>query len=408
MVNMASYHSSFTYNGENSAKDRNLIITTFEPDSGLKETFLSMDIVSDSYHDGTKRYTYSSRYNATAVITITVIKNDGSDFSLAEVRSNLRWLTGIRVDSWMDMYIGDSFQYAFLGRITNVQQQKMDARTIGLVITFSSVSPWAYSAPQTFNCDISQLLDIDVNGVLYNKTVGLEYLGFDNGVIYDNSLDGAKPLKITNDGVVYIDNAYRAIIDNQTDDLYTNIYLDIDYTNKNSTFFSTKNLTLDEESLIKDISINEKISVNAKQFIVSDIPNKIFGDSFNFVWPRLAPGVNNFVIEGDGSASASFTYRYPMKVGDCAMDVDIHGGDINCGVCPDGDNNSSNVEFNGTISWDNITDTPTTISGYGITDAYTKDEVDYEIENIEISGGESVDTNINEEDLNKMLSDILG
>ena len=48
---MASYHSSFTYNGENSAKDRNLIITTFEPDNGLKETFLSMDIVSDSYHD---------------------------------------------------------------------------------------------------------------------------------------------------------------------------------------------------------------------------------------------------------------------------------------------------------------------------------------------------------------------
>lgn len=405
---MASYHSSFTYNGENSAKDRNLIITTFEPDNGLKETFLSMDIVSDSYHDGTKRYTYSSRYNATAVITITVIKNDGSDFSLAEVRSNLRWLTGIRVDSWMDMYIGDSFQYAFLGRITNVQQQKMDARTIGLVITFSSVSPWAYSAPQTFNCDISQLLDIYEDGILDKINDESEGLGFDNGVVTANSLDDNSYFKINNNGVIYLDNAYRTIIDNQTDDLYTNIYLDIDYVNENSTFFSTKNLTLNEESLIKDIKINEKISVNAKQFIISDIPNKIFGDSFNFVWPRLAPGANSFVIEGDGRGSAKFTYRYPMKVGDCAMDVDIHGGDINCGNCPDDDNNNGGVEFNGTISWDNITDTPTTIAGYGITDAYTKDEVDYEIENIEVSGGVVGSTKIDEEELNKILSDILG
>lgn len=327
---MASYHSSFTYNGENSAKDRHLIIATFEPDNGLKETFLSMDIVSDSYHDGTRRYTYSSRYNSTATITITVIKNDGSDFSLAEVRSNLRWLTGIRVDSWLDMYIGDSFQYAFLGRITNVQQQKMDARTVGLVITFSSVSPWAYSAPQTFNCDISQLLNIDENNVVKKKDTNSENLGFDNGILFANSLDINSYFKIDNNGVVYLDNAYRTIIDNQTDDLYTNIYLDIDYINGNSTFFSTKNLTLGEESLIENISTNEKISIKAKQFIVSDIPNKIFGDDFNFVWPRLVPGENSFVIEGDGSGFAKFTYRYPMKVGDCAMDVDIYGGEINC------------------------------------------------------------------------------
>ena len=405
---MASYHSSFTYNGENSAKDRNLIITTFEPDDGLKETFLSMDIVSDSYHDGTKRYTYSSRYNATAVITITVIKNDGSDFSLNEVRSNLKWLTGIRVDSWMDMYIGDSFQYAFLGRITNVQQQKMDARTIGLVITFSSVSPWAYSAPQTFNCDISQLLDIDENGIIKKIDIDSASFGFNDGVLSANSLDDNSYFKVDDNGVVYLDNAYRTVINNQTDDLYTNIYLDIDYVNENSTFFSTKNLTLNEESLIKDISANEKISVNAKQFIISDIPNKIFGDSFNFIWPRLAPGENSFVIEGDGRGYAKFTYRYPMKVGDCAMDVDIHGGDINCGNCPDDDNNGGSIEFNGTISWDNITDTPTTIAGYGIIDAYTKDEVDYEIENIEVTGGGGGSTKVDEEELDQMLSDVLG
>mgnify|MGYP003516346799 CR=1 FL=1 len=46
---MSSYHSSFSYNGENSAKDRNLIITTFETDDGFVETFLSMDVIQEDY-----------------------------------------------------------------------------------------------------------------------------------------------------------------------------------------------------------------------------------------------------------------------------------------------------------------------------------------------------------------------
>lgn len=404
MVNMASYHSSFNYNGQNSAKDRGLIIAAFEPDNGLKETFLSMDIVSDSYHDGTKRYTYSSRYNNTAAITITVVKNNGSDFSLAEVRANLKWLTGIRVDSWLDFYVGNQFQYAFLGRVTNVQQQKIDARTVGLTITFSSVSPWAYSAPQTFHCMIDQLLTIEEDGTLKNKNETIDPLGFDNGVLYDKSLGENQKFSITDDGVAYIDNAYRTIIDNQTDDIYTNIYLDIDYINTTSSFFSTKNLTIDEESLIKNIKPNEKINISAKQFIVSDIPNKIFGDDFNFVWPRLIPGKNNFVIEGDGVCSARFTYRYPMKVGDCAMDVDVYGGAYECGSSSD--YNDSNVEFTGTIDWDQITGMPNTISGYGIVDAYTINEVDYKIDNIEI-GGVVVESTIDKTELDKMLDEIL-
>ena len=86
------------------------------------------------------------------------------------------------------------------------------------------------------------------------------------------------------------------------------------------------------------------------------------------------------------------------------------GGAINCGNCPDdgNGNNNSDVEFNGTISWDNITDTPTTIAGYGIANAYTKDEVDYEIANIEVTGGGGDSVNVDEKELDQMLSDILG
>ena len=78
---MASYHTSFTYNGLNSATDKNLIVAAFEPDDGLKDTFLSMDIISDDYYDGTKKYNYGSKYNTTATITITVIKNGKLDLT---------------------------------------------------------------------------------------------------------------------------------------------------------------------------------------------------------------------------------------------------------------------------------------------------------------------------------------
>lgn len=397
---MASYHSSFSYNGENSLKDRNLIIASFEPDSGFKETFLSVDVIQEDYYDGTKKYTYGSKYNTTASINITVIKKSGGDFSLNEVRSHLKWLTGSRVDSWLDMYAGDKFQYAFLGRVTDVQQQKLDARTIGLMITFTSISPWAYSAPQVFDCSIAQLVDITSDGILYKSGEYVVSLGVDdNGVLSTSSVDSNAYFNVADDGTAYIDNAYRTMINNQSDDLYTYIYLDIDYQNDNGTYISIKNNSLQEESLISNVSKNESIQVSSKQFILSDIPNKSFGDDFNFVWPRLMPGMNDFVIEGNGGGTAKFTYRYPMKVGDCTMNVDTYGGDIICGDC-------SEIPSYDVIRWEDITGTPSTIGGYGITDAYTDKEIDDKLKNIDLSGG-SGSTNIDEEELNNMLKDIL-
>ena len=66
-----------------------------------------------------------------------------------------------------------------------------------------------------------------------------------------------------------------------------------------------------------------------------EVINKVFGDNFNFVWPRLVPGINRFTIEGNVKGSEDgtmqFTYRYPMKIGDCAMDTDVRGGSVYCG-----------------------------------------------------------------------------
>lgn len=414
---MASYHTSFSYKDKNSF-DEGYVIIAFEPDNGFKDTYLSMENISDDYYDNTKRFDYGAKYSSQSEVNITIIKKDGTEMSVNDFRSCAKWLTGARTNSWLDMYVGDTIIYSFLGKVLNLEQYKIDARTVGVRLTFSSLSPWAYSQPQTFNCDIGQALFIDVDGrlikyasdvaVINEEEENVVPFGIDNsGTLYMNYLDEGSYFDITkyeDDGVtIGIDTSYKTTVNNLTDDLYTYINLDIDFENKTCNHLSIYNETLDEETIVENMDQNEKISISANQFITSDKPNKIFGDDFNFVWPRLQPGENNMVISGGGTGTAYFTYRYPMKIGDCTMDIDVNGHSVICDSCPDNNNNNNNgAVFTGTISWDKITDTPTTIGGYGITDAYTMVDIDYKFENIETS-----DVNIDREALHTMLGDVL-
>lgn len=374
---MSSYHTSFGYNGKNSAKDYGLIITSFEPDNGFVDSFLAMENVSDEYFDRTKQFNYGSKYASAAEIQITIIKHDGTDMSLGEFRACAKWLTGARVDSWLDMYAGNTIVYSFLGKFTNFEQYKLDGRTVGGRATFSSVSPWAYSAPQRGDCSLYQMTYIDEDGV-FNK--GDQYMNVFDGVLCASTDEGSY-FNITDDGIVYLDTSYKSDINNKSDDLYTYIYLDIDYMNESGTSLTIKNITLDEETVVTGLVPNESISISAKQFITSSIPNKIFGDNFNFVWPRLQPGINDFIVSGNGRGLAQFTYRYPMKVGDCTMDIDVVGGGIDCGDCGE-------IPSYNTIRWEDIVGVPTTLSGYGITDVYTSQEVDNKLERIDIEWDE--------------------
>jgi hypothetical protein len=327
---MSLYYNNFKYLNINSI-DQGLIVSSFEPDDGFMDSFLSMEAIQEDYFDGTKKFDYGSKYSTTAIINICVIKRDGTDFSLSDFRSLAKWLTGARVNSWLD--VGpekDDVKYSFLGRVTNLQQRKMDGRVIGLLIEFTSVSPWAYSEEQHFEFVIGQALSIDENGVVIKSAYGSALLNVDeDGVLYNSASDENSYFNITDTSVAYIDTAVRTYIDNQSDDLYTYINLDIDYTNDNCDYISIKNTTLDEETIIGGMGDNEKVTLSAKQFITSSKANKVFGDDFNFVWPRLAPGINNFIVDGNKMGNIQFSYRYPMKVGDCSMDLETSGNSIN-------------------------------------------------------------------------------
>lgn len=406
---MSSYHSKFTYLNKDSKKDLGWIIVHFDPDQGETDSYLTQEqIFTDSYN-GSKRILYGTKWTEVARPKITVIKQDGSGFNLSECREAYRWLTGNPNASWLDLYVNDELQYSFLVTVQDVKPQKLDARTVGMNIYFEATSPWAYSPLQTVNYKFEYPLTADSNNVLMSDSQGVILDVNSDGVLY-NKQD--KQFKVTSAGVAYFDyihtteyysnskntvssNSSVITINNQSDDLYSYVYLNVVFTNKNNSRISINNTTLNEETTISLSSANEIVTLTPNHFITSDVPNKTFGDAFNYVWPRLKPGINKFKVTGtvNGEGEIQFQYRYPIKPGDCAIDIDVVGNDLCCGNGT-GDTNNTTSEL---VPWDNIINTPTTIEGYGIADAYNMVEVDNKIKN----------TTVDEQELNDMLSSIL-
>lgn len=324
---MSVYHNSFSYLGKNSKNDFDWLIAHFSDgaDSGETETFLSTSAVYSDSFDGTRQKFYGAKYDSVAETQITVIKQDGTDFGVEDNRKALRWLTGSRQATWMDLYIDDEVKYRLLGRVKNVSQYKMDARVVGLVITFESVSPYGYSSSQT----ISQ------------------------------SLTGTETLTVPCD----------------SDDLYSYVYVNTTFVNtaSNGSLKIANETTGDDPTEVTGLAVNEVIKISDNMVITSDKQEKTFGDTFNFVFPRFAAGDNRLTISGKGTIT--FEYIYPVKLGNIAIDINS----VSDPIC-DGD---GNIQID-MLDWSRISNTPKTLSGYGITNAYTKTEVDNKLANVTI------------------------
>ena len=221
---MSSYFPSFNYLGINS-REQGLVVVHFDADQGEVDTFLGMEPVYSENAYGSRRLDYGAKYNNVANFRITMIKPDGNDLSVAEVRKHLRWLTGAKQNSPLELtkhfieeFISDgakvfkltntcdhvfqvyvdntllatdkwsydkttnsiTFTSAqirgstikisynqikcyFIGRITNAWQYKMDSRTVGLIFEFTSISPWAYSSKQVTSAFVGDGTEVIVN-----------------------------------------------------------------------------------------------------------------------------------------------------------------------------------------------------------------------------------------------------
>ena len=325
---MSSYHSSFTYLNKNSRDDYKWRIIHFDSgDSGETDSFLAVESVGTNTYDGTKTLLYGTKYSETATVNISVMKQDGTDFTLAETRKALSWLTGAKQNSWLDLYIVDEVKYRMLGHVQDVKPYKLDARIVGLTIIFESASPYAYSALQTVEVELAGETEV--------------------------------------------------IISNGSDDLYAYTHINTKYTNASGDSLSIVNNTIGEESEITGISANETVTLSDNMMITSDKSGRVFGSSFNFVFPRLAAGDNEFTINGNGTIV--FEYVYPIKVADAI-------GELNVVTDPVVDDDFNIIVD--TLPWERISGTPTTFQAYGITNVYSKVEVDALVAGIEIDENE--------------------
>lgn len=273
---MSSYHTSFTYQGISST-EKGVVIVAFDSDDGNVNSFLGMDEIYSETIYGI-RHDYGAVYNTTASFTITMITYDGSDFTLERFRDVTRWLSGARKSTWLDLYENDSISYSFLCKCTEIEQYKMDGRTIGVTATFTSVSPWAYSPMQTIVKEI------------------------DNTA----SVEAGTPIEINN----------------ISDEGYAYIYPNVVFNCSKSGELSIYNHTTEETTTISNILTNEIITMKNNQIIYSDRTSRVFGNDFNFNWLKFAPGKNILSVSGQGTLT--ITYRYPMKVGDCTINLDVN------------------------------------------------------------------------------------
>lgn len=333
MHSMSSYHSSFKYLDKKST-DLGWIIAHFDPDNGEADSYLSQEQIYSESYNGTKRTLYGTKYTSVANVKITVIKQNGEDFYLQECRDAYRWLTGNPEASWMDLYVGDEVKYRLLCTIQDVKPQKLDARTVGLNIYCESLSPWAYSPLVTLPYSISGSTTIEIN--------------------------------------------------NESDDLYTPVYMKTVYENTSGNSLVINNTSIGEKTEISNLDINEVVTLDNNMMITSDKPSKVFGNSFNFTWPRLKAGINELNITGTGDIT--FEYCYAIKMGDCATDINI----VRDAICDE--NNNIQVDM---LPWERISNKPNTLSGYGLSSDvaskyYSKTEVDNMIESLETSGSTEI------------------
>ena len=283
---MSVYHPIIRFK-EKTNYDHELSVSHFDVDSGELDSYLTMEPIYTDTFDGELRNDFGAKYTDVARPVVTFVESDGSNITPYKVRSVLRWLTGSKDVSFMDICDDDGVSVcSYIGRFTDVKLQKIDARVVGIVAYFTSISPFAYS--------------------------------------------GIKEVKftVTEEGTAFA-------IDNDTDDIYNPLYPSIvfenrqvvDSENPDKIMLSLQNKTTQNTTTFKNLSTNEVVTIDSNFVVYSDNTARIFNDDFNFDFPILAPGTNDFEAIGEGELLIRF--RYPMKLVDGLLNAyDISGDPI--------------------------------------------------------------------------------
>ena len=412
---MSVYHPSFNYLGVNS-RERNLIVTHFESDAdvGDQETFLSMEPIYTESSDGTRRLDYGARYNSVAQFRITMAKPDGSDFSVSEVRHHLKWLTGSKKNSPLDLVEHFSEEFVCDGEtrtfnLTNTCSHIFDVYLDGHVLDSfvlgkaklgelilsgascaynkstnsitlqyppekGSVIKVAYSQVKyTFICRVTNAwqhkLDARTVGIIIECTSSSPF-AFSAKQTISQSINGSAVISI----------------DNDTDDIYGYTPVNVVFANTTGNSLTLMNRSTGLTTKFVGLSANEVITMSDNMMVTSDKPAKIFGNTFNFVFQQLVAGINNIDVQGTGNVVLEYVMAY--KIGNCSMDITTISDPIY--------DDDGHIQLD-VLPFSRITDLPSTFQAYNIKNVYSKFEVDTLISGI----------SIDEIELSKMLQEEL-
>lgn len=264
-------------------------------DNGETSSFLSRKAVTTETYNGAFRRSYGMKYDEVLAPKLTLMKRDFEDFTFEEQRAILSWLTSKHTASYMDVYMtnddvaADSPTYCLLGGITEIETYKLgNNRTVGVVFTFESLYPYALS-----------------------KTIEITNADIKNGTILNNFIINCK----TDDIESFVYPAIGVSFEENCDLTITNEYL------KDNKFIT-------ETTTINGNTSKEKILIDsANKIITSSNKSRIFGEKFNWVWPRLYYGSNDFTLNVSTSNTSQYppvdvkyptvgvSYRYPIKCG---------------------------------------------------------------------------------------------
>lgn len=277
---MSVYLPVISYKGKTNY-DFQLVTSHFSDnaDSGEFDSYQTVEPIFTENYDGTLRHDFGARHTSVATPVVTFVDPDGDMIPPAKIRAVLRWLTGSKDVSFMDICndFGQSM-CSYIGRFTDVKLYKIDARVVGITATFTSTSPFAYS-----------------------------------------------PIKearftVTSEGTDFI-------IDNDSDDEYNILHPTVEFKNTQAkdpenpdkVMLSLYNETTKNETIFKNLNTGETVTIDSSLIVYSDNTARIFNDDYNFDFPILSCGQNNFKAVGEGELVIRF--RYPMKLADGLLDA---------------------------------------------------------------------------------------
>ena len=304
----------------------------FDSDDGGTDSWLNREAVASETYRGEFKRVHNYKYTDTLSPHFTFMKEDFSDFTLTEQRAVLAWLTSKNTASYLSVYYGDcnsdsdELAYELLGGFTEIELYKMgNGRVVGIVATFESVAPYAFSpvksktiewigrhennlCPYEFNIECNT---DEVNSYIYPKiTMTQKSCGIymKKGFVVS---EGFKEDIIPN--TVYYDPSTntRYIQESENSKLTsTSGYKPGAYSS-----IIIKNKTIGIKTQITNVSKSEKITIDGTNQIITSSSNRIFGDDFNWQWLPLQRGKNEIsVIAYVGDFTLE--WREPMKVGE--------------------------------------------------------------------------------------------